>query len=477
MIFVKEPVMQKVFDDCSELDRRCYDKFALSEDILMEHAANAMAQYIRNLDRAGSSVCIVAGPGNNGGDGIALARLLHGDFEVSLALPYGAESVMAKQQLKRVLALGLDPVRTVPQKADIVVDALFGAGLTRPLGESGIDIVDTLNRMDSYKIACDIPTGIDPDGNPSPIAFYADVTITMGALKKSLLSDLAKPYVGKIEVADLGVSHIFYEGHTETFMLEKNDFNPPSRTNVASHKGHYGHLAVAAGKKRGAAVLCGWAALRFGVGLVTLVGKKGISQMPNSLMLSGELPEAATAVALGMGMGRTYDPIFMENDLIERDLAVLMDADICYVPWVKTLLEKCTKTVITPHPKEFAALLSTLGIDDVEVSQIQKDRFGWARRFSERYPNTVLLLKGANPLIVYKGTLYINPLGTPVLAQAGSGDVLSGLIASLLAQGHTPLNAAIQGSIAHALLARNYKGADFSAMAEDLIEGIRWLTR
>jgi hydroxyethylthiazole kinase-like uncharacterized protein yjeF len=467
--------MQKLFHDCRDLDRRCYEKFALNEDILMEHAAEAMARHIKHLDREKSHICIVAGPGNNGGDGIALARLLHDDFKVSLVLPCGAKSVMAKQQLERVLALGLDPVRTVPKQADIIVDALFGTGLSKPLDVENIDIVDNLNRMNAYKIACDVPTGIDPKGNPNPVAFHADVTITMGALKMSLLTDPAKPYIGQIEVADLGLSRTMYEGHTDTFMLETDDFNPPLRTNLASHKGHYGHLAVVAGDKRGAAVLCGWAALRFGAGLVTIVGEKGNGQMPSSLMQSSELPENTTAVALGMGMGRSYDPIFIENALIEQDIPVVMDADICYVPWVKTLLEKCTKTVITPHPKEFAALLSTLDIDHVEAPQIQKDRFGWARRFSEHYPNTVLLLKGANPLIAYEGIVYVNPLGTPVLAQAGSGDVLSGLIASLLAQGYTPLNAAINGSIAHTLLARGYEGVDFSATAEDLIEGIRWL--
>lgn len=122
-------------------------------------------------------------------------------------------------------------------------------------------------------------------------------------------------------------------------------------------------------------------------------------------------------------------------------------------------------------------LLKTLDIAEVSVEEIQKDRFEWVKRFSECYPQTVLLLKGANTLIAHQGKVYINPLGTQVLSQAGSGDILGGLIASLMAQGYAPLQAAINGSLAHTLCARNYKGANFSATAEDLIEEIRWLSR
>jgi len=467
--------MQKIFENCYDLDRRCYEKYALTEDILMEHAAEAINRHIRAYGGERTRVFIAAGPGNNGADGITLARLLHEDFDVSLHLPYGAKSTMAKFQLERLCQLGLEPLQTLPSRADIIVDALFGAGFTRSLDTRGIDLVDRLNGMGGYKIACDIPTGIDPDGNPNPIAFKADTTITMGALKIALFGDHAKPYVGTVEVADLGVSRTLYEQHTHTFLLDREDFNPPLRTNPASHKGNYGHLCVVAGSKRGAAVLCGLAGLRFGAGLVTLISDRTIDNLPFSLMQSGTLPETTSAIAMGMGMGYEYDPILIKTAILEEDIPILMDADMCYVPWIKTLLDNCSKTVVTPHPKEFATLLGTLGIDDVSVSQIQKDRFGWARRFSEVYPETVLVLKGANTLIARKGIVYVNPFGTPVLSQAGSGDLLSGLIASLLAQGYTPLNAAINGSLAHTFCAARYEGANFSATPEDLLEEIRWL--
>ncbi len=467
--------MQKIFDDCYALDRRCYEKFDLTEDILMEHAAMGLKRAVESAVEPGSHILIVSGPGNNGADGITLARLLHEDYEVSLHLPHGARSEMAKIQLNRAQQIGIDTVKTLPLHADVVVDALFGAGLSKPLDIAGIDLIDALNGMGGYKIACDIPSGIDPQGAPNPIAFRADLTVTMGALKKALFSDFAKQHTGEIEVVDLGVSRKLYEHHTDIFMLEKRDFNPPTRGNPSSHKGDYGHLCVVAGNKKGAAILCGSAALRFGAGLVTLLTDRTIENIPCSLMQAGELPENTTAVAMGMGMGLEYDPIIVKSSIIQNDLPVLLDADLCYVPWVETILKECGKTVITPHPKEFSALLKTLDIEDVSVSQIQRDRFGWARRFSDAYPETVLLLKGANTLIAHEGAVYVNPLGTPVLSQAGSGDVLSGLISSLLAQGYTPLNAAINGSLALAIAASRYRGADYSAVAEDLIEEIRWL--
>ncbi len=468
--------MQKIFEHCYELDRRCYEKYNLSEEILMEHAADEMARHIRAYEGPKEKILIVAGPGNNGADGITLARLLHGDFDVTLYLPYGVKSTMAKLQYERYRQLGPVADERLPDEADIIVDALFGAGLSKPLDTCAVELIDRLNHINGYKIACDIPTGLDEKGNPLPISFRADTTITMGALKRALFSDRAKGCAGKIVVADLGVSRKLYETHSDTYLLEATDFNPPRRSDPSAHKGRFGHLAVVAGLKRGAAVLCAMAGLRFGAGLVTLLSERHIENLPYSLMQSGELPDNATAVAMGMGMGAEFDPVLIESDILKRDLPLLLDADICGMPWIKTLLQRCTKTVVTPHPKEFVTLMATLGIEeDLSVSEVQSDRFGWAKRFSDAYPETVLVLKGANTLIAHHGAIYVNPLGTPVLSQAGSGDVLSGLIASLLAQGYAPLNAAIQGTLAHTLTARHYQGADYSATAEDLIDGIRWL--
>ena len=467
--------MQRVFDDCYTMDRRCYEEFELTEDILMEHAADGIAKYIRAMDGNKKDILIVAGAGNNGADGITLARLLHGDFKIFLYMPYEAKSKMAKLQLQRLLKLGVQPIEDIPLQVDVIVDALFGTGFSKPLDEKGIELIKSLNRMKAKKIACDIPTGIDPNGNPNPIAFKADTTITMGSLKKALFADNSKSYVGDIEVIDLGVSRNIYEIDTSMYLLEINDFNPPLRDDLASHKGHFGHLAIICGKKSGAPTLSGLAALRFGAGLVTLIGDN-IQNIPCSLMQSKTIPVNANAVAIGMGLGYELDSNVI-NSISKRDLAILLDADMCYMHSIKTLLDECSKIVITPHPKEFAALLKTVGVAEVSTEDIQCDRFGWTKRFCKMFPKTVLLLKGANTIIAYNEKIYINPLGSQTLSQAGSGDILSGLIASLMAQGYSPLDAAINGSLALSLCARNYKGANFSAIAEDLIKELRWLEK
>ncbi|NPA29782.1 MAG: NAD(P)H-hydrate dehydratase [Epsilonproteobacteria bacterium] len=463
--------MQKIFAHCYDLDKRCYDVYGLNEDILMEHAADGMARYIRARFEKGARVLIAAGPGNNGADGVTLARLLWSDYEVMLHLPYGAKSDMAKTQLARFEAVGGGCETFLPDRADVVVDALFGAGFDRPLDEKSVRLVERLSAMKGLRIACDIPSGLDSKGIPNPVAFEADVTLTMGALKEALFSDAAKRHTGEIEVVDLGVSRTLYEDHAESFLLEIGDFRPPYRLDPASHKGHFGHLAVVVGQMEGAARLCARAAQRMGAGLVTLVTRKKLAGLEASLMQRDGLPQGASAVAVGMGLGEA-DAALIE-ELANRPLPMVIDADLCRSPLVEKLLAK--SCVITPHPKEFAALLHTVGMAEVTVEEVQADRFGWAGRFARAYPEAVLVLKGAHTVIAHRHLLYVNPLGTPVLSQGGSGDVLDGLIGGLLAQGFGPLQAAMQGSLALALAARRYRGADFSATAEDMIEEIRWI--
>ena len=183
--------MQKIFDEVNSLDKRCYEKFLLSEDLLMEHAASSMASYISEKHSSCTSILIVCGSGNNGADGITLARLLYTKFNVKLFLASTHKSAMAEIQLKRVEALGLEIVDAL-SPADIIVDCLFGTGLNKPLNEDSINIINTLNSYDSIKIACDIPSGINNIGQVESIAFEADITITMGALKTSLFTDLSK---------------------------------------------------------------------------------------------------------------------------------------------------------------------------------------------------------------------------------------------------------------------------------------------
>lgn len=473
--------MQKVFEEVNSLDKKCYENFFMSEDLLMEHAANAMANFIKDKFEKDSNILIVCGTGNNGADGIALARILYKDYSVSVFLPFGTKSNMGKLQLKRAGLVGVDIIEDkthkLPLKSyDIVVDALFGSGLMRPLHEECVHIIQSLNKLDAYKIACDIPSGIV---NPSSLQvsnykaiFDADTTITMGALKYQLFGDLVKSFVGEIVVADLGVSRKMYEGEKcDCYLLDKEDINLPFRTNDSSHKGSYGHLAVIAGEKIGAATLCAEAGFVFGAGLVTAVSTDSYL-FPYHIMQSDSLSENTSAIAVGMGLGNLNFE-FLDN-IFENEIPKVIDADLFYSEYILKILEQ-EKLVLTPHPKEFCSLLKICDIADIDVPTLQNNRFKFVQKFSEKYPQAVLLLKGANMLISYESKIYINSFGTSVLSQGGSGDVLSGLIASLLAQNYDILDAALSASLAMTLGARNFSKNNYAMKPQDLIEEVKKL--
>ena len=189
-----------------------------------------------------TSVLIVAGVGNNGGDGIVLARQLHGDYDVRLYLPFGVKSSMAEIQLKRARNLGVKEVDTL-EDAEVIVDAILGARLNKPLNENIEYLIHQLNSFKGHKIACDIPTGVSQNGL-MPIAFMADITLTMGARIEALYLDESKDAVGEIACVDLGISSMFYGGQSQTCILEESDLKLPSRTRQNSHKGSFGHAAV-----------------------------------------------------------------------------------------------------------------------------------------------------------------------------------------------------------------------------------------
>lgn len=463
--------MQKVFESCTVLDERCYELYGMSKDILMEHAAGGMAQYIRSHFTQGTSVLIVAGKGNNGADGIALARQLFGDYAVKLYLPFPLHTEMANIQLKRAQLVGVKVVDTILQ-ADVVVDALFGAGLSRMLDKQTEQIVHQLNALEGYKIACDIPTGIGAKGMPLPIAFQADVTITMGAYKEALFLDACKESVGEIVRVDLGVSAPLYEGQSQSYVLEKSDLRLPSRTKQVTHKGSFGHAAIFCGEKEGAGIIAGMACTVFGAGLTTLVVHEKISPPPY-LMHATVVPHSASALAIGMGLGCHFESEFLHKYVIGSHLPIVLDADSFYNKELLVILEQRDRQiVITPHPKEFVVMWQLLTGEQFSVTQVQAKRFEMVRLFNARYPHVTLLLKGANTLIMQEEQLYINPLGCSKLSKGGSGDVLSGLIVSLLAQGYTGVDAAVQASLALVLAAKNYSGSSYAMLPTDLVNEV-----
>jgi len=463
--------MQKLFEEVASLDARCYKDFFLSEDILMEHAAEGIASFIKSNFSNNETIIIAVGSGNNGADGMALARLLHRDYNISLFFVKKPKSPMALLQEKRTNALHVNILATL-QQCDILVDAIVGTGFDGEFSEEITTVINKINKIKAFKIACDVPSGLKQSGECAQTTFRADITLTMGALKKSLFLDEAKDFTGNIKVLDLGISRKVYESQTNWQLLDLDDLVLPLREQKNSHKGSFGHLCVLCGEKPGASIISGLSALRFGAGLVTLVGYENQQSLhiPYSLMYAHTLPKNTTAIACGMGLGSDFSDKELEN-FLANDLALIIDADLFSMQIILDILQR-KSLVLTPHPKEFVSLLKITKLANISVHELQKKRFFYAELFCKAYPNATLLLKGANVIIGSGNHYFMNPHGSSKLAKGGSGDVLSGLIGGLLAQGYKPLDAAIHASLAHTKLAQNYTGADFSLTPQNLINGI-----
>lgn len=468
--------MQKVFDDVNALDKRCVDLFGLSEDLLMEHAAASMMQYIHGKFSNNEKVLIVCGSGNNGADGIALARLLYSQYDVSMLVPYHVKSAMAKLQYKRASLLGIKIIGGLSELSlehapDVIVDCLFGSGLNRDLDDESQRLISRLNSRPGHKIACDIPSGINKQGEVTTVGFCANITITMGALKTQLYSDVAKDYTGHIIVSDLGVHRSLYETTTSTYLLEPSDMQLPLRTKQNSHKGSFGHLSVILGNKTGAGIIAAEAAFAFGTGLVTVITDADVN-IPFHIMRQHTLPEKCTAIAIGMGLGQFIKAEI--EQILDIEIPKVVDADLFHDEIILTVLNH-ENVVLTPHPKEFCSLLKLTNLAEITVAELQNNRFKYVRLFAVNYPKTVLLLKGANSLITYNNIIYINNLGSNILSKGGSGDVLTGLISALLAQEYCIINATITASLAHAMSAKTYTKNNYALTPMDIIEGVKGL--
>ena len=465
--------MQKVFKEANSLDKRCYDTYFLSEDILMEHAAFGIYQHIEQKYIQNSSILVVCGSGNNGADGITLARLLCKKYNVVCCCVKQVKSDIGQLQYKRAKAVGVKFIETkdIDTQYDVLVDCLFGSGLNRELDETSKNTITKLNTIDGYKIACDIPSGVQNNGVVESIAFKADITLTMGALKESLFLDMTKDYVGRLEVIDLGVNRELYEEESNCYMLDMEDIQLPFRTLQNTHKGSFGHLAILSGEKEGASLLSAMAGFHLGAGLVSLVTHEKIITEPY-LMQSHFIPKNTTAIAMGMGLGK-YDKDEIRS-ILHNNIPKVIDADLFYHDDILCCLDQ-DNLILTPHPKEFCALLKLCGLDDIDIEILQKNRFTYLRKFTKKYPKIVVLLKGAHTLIASGQKIYINPHGTSALSFGGSGDVLAGFIGSLLAQGYEPLKAAIHGSLIHTLVAQKSHKNNYALTPIDLIEGVSLL--
>ncbi|GAA9195849.1 NAD(P)H-hydrate dehydratase [Helicobacter pylori] len=464
--------MLSVYEKVNALDKRALEKFNLSEDILMENAAMALERAVLQNASLGAKVIILCGSGDNGGDGYALARRLAGRFKTLVFEMKPAKSPMCQLQKERAKKVGA-AIKTWEEKnedleCDALIDCVVGSNFKGEL-EPFLNF-ESLSQKARFKIACDIPSGIDSKGRVDKKAFKADMTISMGAIKSCLLSDRAKDYIGELKVGHLGVFNQIYEIPTDTFLLEKSDLKLPLRDKKNAHKGDYGHAHILLGKHSGAGLLSALSALSFGSGVVSVQALEceiTSSNKPLELVFCENFPNPLSAFALGMGLENIPKDF---NKWLELAPCVL-DAGVFYHKEVLQALEK--EAVLTPHPKEFLSLLKLVGIN-MSMLELLDNKLEIARDFSQKYPKVVLLLKGANTLIAHQGQVFINILGSVALAKAGSGDVLAGLILSLLSQNYTPLDAAINASLAHALAGLEFKN-NYALTPLDLIEKIKRL--
>lgn len=470
--------MQNVFKSVETLDKSAVERFHLSNEILMENAASAIEQIIdERVSASNALIIIVCGRGDNGADGFALARRLSAKYNIKVFAPESlanrTQSDLNALQRERFEAVGgkfIDKLFS----CDMIVDCLFGSGFSGEIDSQMGDLIAQMNAIGRLKIACDISSGLLATNAKSIESksdfgvFKADITIAMGALKSAYFSDFAKDFVGEIAVANLGISRANYESDSNIKLLEISDLKLPQRFAQNTHKGRFGHSCVIAGEKEGACILSALSAFAFGSGLVSIIGE--VKNLPHHIMNATQLPNNCNAIAFGMGLGAKIERY--NFDFLGKIPSVI-DADMFYHNDLRGILEK-GNLVLTPHLKEFSSALKILGFGEFSIREIERKKIELMMDFSSRFPNVVLLLKGANVFIAQKEKIYINTLGRNNLAKGGSGDVLSGLIVALLAQGYSLLDSAINASLAHSLASQKVQSS-FGLEPMDLINVIKTL--
>lgn len=470
--------MQNVFKSVETLDKSAVERFHLSNEILMENAASAIEQIIdERVSAPNALIIIVCGRGDNGADGFALARRLSAKYNIKVFAPESlanrTQSDLNALQRERFEAVGgkfIDKLFS----CDMIVDCLFGSGFSGEIDSQMGDLIAQMNAIGRLKIACDISSGLLATNAKSIESksdfgiFKADITIAMGALKSAYFSDFAKDFVGEIAVANLGISRANYESDSNIKLLEISDLKLPQRFAQNTHKGRFGHSCVIAGEKEGACILSALSAFAFGSGLVSIIGE--VKNLPHHIMNATQLPNNCNAIAFGMGLGAKIERY--NFDFLGKIPSVI-DADMFYHNDLRGILEK-GNLVLTPHLKEFSSALKILGFGEFSIREIERKKIELMMDFSSRFPNVVLLLKGANVFIAQKEKIYINTLGRNNLAKGGSGDVLSGLIVALLAQGYSLLDSAINASLAHSLASQKVQSS-FGLEPMDLINVIKTL--
>lgn len=463
--------------------------------VLMETAGSAIVQAIQQHYPRCQRIGIFVGKGNNGGDGIVIARqLAHAGRDVHLCLVSPPDSFTGEAainlQIAKRLGLQIEEILTdtgtVPTtlaSCELLVDAILGTGLRGSVRDRIATIITTINNLSIPILSVDLPSGLDADtGHPLGTCVQADRTITIGLPKRGLLVHPGAELAGKLEVVDIGFPEQVVDAQdikvNWTTAQQVSQWLPPRSS--SSHKGTYGRVLVVAGSTgmTGAAALASEAALRAGAGLVTLATPKHLNPILEGLLpevmtlplpetVSGSLSTSAisailefaektqSVLAIGPGLSQHPDTVALVHQLVRENqeqglgTRLVVDADglnaLAQAPEIISLLDKAA--VLTPHPGEMARLTNT------PVSTLEKDRIRTAQQFASN-SGVTLVFKGAPTVTGFpNGDVWINSTGNPGMATGGMGDVLTGIIVGLMAQGISSEKAAALGVYIHGLAA------------------------
>lgn len=474
-----------------EFDRIAIHEMAMPGEVLMERAGSAVFRALRERWPDASDITVLAGGGNNGGDGFVVARLAaEAGLKVRVLQPGDPQRLKgdARIHADRYAATGAPwtPFQRLPERTHVIVDALLGTGLDRRVEGAWAEAINAVNHHRAPVISVDIPSGLSADtGAVLGLAVEAEVTVTFIALKQGLFTGEGPGCCGTIRFDALGVPPRVYareilSARRLDWSRQTRHFGPRRRT---AHKGHFGHLLVIGGNlgMGGAARLAAEAGARCGAGLVSLATRPEhaavLTVARPEVMSHGVIDAAdlepllarASVIALGPGLGRDAWAQSLWRRALESGLPLVMDADALNLLSQSPLRRE--DWVLTPHPGEAARLLGT------DARAIQEDRFAAAEDLQRRYGGT-LVLKGAGTLIRCGGArpAGLCSQGNPGMASGGMGDVLSGLIAGLMAQGLAAEDAAEAAVCLHAAAAdRAAAQGERGLLAGDLLGELRLL--
>lgn len=498
-------------EEMRRMDRLTIEKYGVPGLALMERAGEGVARaLLERFERAAKKgVLVVAGKGNNGGDGLVVARLLKKKrirCEVALLARKGDLSRDAGENLRAYLKAGGKVFAVIDgagaelasrlQGKGLLVDAIFGTGLKTEVRGLYSDAIALMNASGLPIVAVDIPSGLDTDlGRPLGNAIQADMTVTLGYPKTGLVTYPGLSYAGELVVAEIGIDPAAAaEVAPKTGLLREEEMRwlVPLRE-PDTHKGTYGHLLVVAGArgKTGAAILACRAAMRSGAGLVTLAAPRSLNDILAGALVEvmteplrddaneemeplgdeewGRLLEKKNALLFGPGIGVKDSTRGALRWLLRNlELPWVIDADGLNNLALETARLRGAKSapVITPHPGEMARLIGK------DTAAVNRDRIGAARSFALEHRCHVVL-KGARSVIATAdGRVFINPTGNPGMASGGMGDVLAGILAALLGQGFSAEDAMKLGVFLHGFVADRIAAekGEIGLIASDIID-------